>query len=56
MPGEAIKQPNPRTLPSQLPDDVLKLAVTPQRKTLDESLSKSLQDFQNAAGYIAAGM
>ncbi|KAH8754763.1 D-xylulose 5-phosphate/D-fructose 6-phosphate phosphoketolase [Diaporthe sp. PMI_573] len=54
MPSEIIKQPNPPALPSQLPDDLLDLAFKLPRKPLDEDVAKSLQDFQNAAGYIAA--
>ncbi|KAH8742761.1 XFP domain-containing protein [Diaporthe sp. PMI_573] len=56
MPSEIIKQPNPPALPSQLPDDLLDLAFKLPRKPLDEDVAKSLQDFQNAAGYIAAAM
>ncbi|KAM0281420.1 hypothetical protein ACHAQH_003543 [Verticillium albo-atrum] len=56
MPGEVIDRPNPSALPSQLPDEVLELAVKIQRKPLDEKVAQSLEDFQNAACYIAAAM
>lgn len=55
MPGEVIDRPNPPPLPSRLPDDILKLAVKPEQKPLDEDVAKSLVNFQNAACYIAAG-
>lgn len=56
MPGEVIDRPNPPPLPSRLPDDILKLAVKPEQKPLDEDVAKSLVNFQNAACYIAAAM
>ncbi|CRK44197.1 hypothetical protein BN1723_000883 [Verticillium longisporum] len=56
MPGEVIDRPNPSALPSQLPDEVLDLAVKIQRKPLDKDVARSLEDFQNAACYIAAAM
>ncbi|EEY16637.1 xylulose-5-phosphate phosphoketolase [Verticillium alfalfae VaMs.102] len=56
MPGEVIDRPNPSALPSQLPDEVLNLAVKLQRKPLDKDVAQSLEDFQNAACYIAAAM
>lgn len=56
MPGEVIDRPNPSALPSQLPDEVLDLAAKIQRKPLDKDVAQSLEDFQNAACYIAAAM
>ncbi|KAM0334473.1 hypothetical protein ACHAQA_001501 [Verticillium albo-atrum] len=56
MPGEVIDRPNPSALPSQLPDEVLELAAKIQRKPLDKQVAQSLEDFQNAACYIAAAM
>lgn len=55
MPGEQIPVSNPSPLPSHLPDDVLELAVQLERKPLPEDVKKSLDRFQRAACYIAAG-
>jgi len=55
MPGEIIDRPNPQPLPSHLPEEVLKLAVQVEKKTLPEDVNKSLKAFRRAALYIAAG-
>lgn len=55
MPGEVIDEPNPKPLPSQLPDDVLSLAVRIEKTKLDEETYSSLLHFRRAANYIAAG-
>ncbi|KAL0932320.1 d-xylulose 5-phosphate d-fructose 6-phosphate [Colletotrichum truncatum] len=56
MPAEVIKEPNPPPLASRLPNNVLDLAVRRNKTTLDNTVAKSLTDFQNAACYIAAAM
>ncbi|KAK3067418.1 hypothetical protein LTS18_001132, partial [Coniosporium uncinatum] len=56
MPGEVIDRPNPQPLPSHLPEEVLKLAVQVEKKTLPEDVNKSLKAFRRAALYIAAAM
>ncbi|CAG7917460.1 unnamed protein product [Penicillium olsonii] len=58
MPGEVITDPNPKPLPSHLPDYVEKLSVTlnHENKTLDQDACDSLLKFRRAAAYIAAAM
>ncbi|KAL1851329.1 hypothetical protein VTK73DRAFT_9457 [Phialemonium thermophilum] len=56
MPGEQIDRPNPPPLPSNLPKDVLDLAVQLERKPLPEDVRGALRSFQRAACYIAAAM
>ena len=55
MPGEVIDRPNPQPLPSNIPDDVLSLAVKLEKTKLDEETYDGLQAFRRAANYIAAG-
>lgn len=55
MPGEVIDRPNPQPLPSNIPEDVLSLAVKLDKTKLDESTYNGLQEFRRAANYIAAG-
>lgn len=55
MPGEQIDRPNPPPLPSQLPHNVLELAVQLGRKPLPDDDREGLRGFQRAACYIAAG-
>lgn len=55
MPGEIIDKANPKALPSYLPELIDELAVQLSRTSLDENVSRSLQKFQRAANYIAAG-
>lgn len=55
MPGEVIDRPNPQPLPSQLPDEVLNLAVKLEKTKLDDDTYQSLTKFRRAANYIAAG-
>lgn len=56
MPGEVIDRPNPPPLPSQLPDETLYLAARVPKIHLDQNVSQSLKDFQQAACYIAGSM
>ncbi|OCL04496.1 D-xylulose 5-phosphate/D-fructose 6-phosphate phosphoketolase [Glonium stellatum] len=56
MPGEVIDRPNPQPSPSNLPDNVLSLAVKVEKKTLPEDVNSSLKEFRRAACYIAAAM
>lgn len=51
MPQEVV--PNPPALPSQLPDEVLNLAVKYEKNPLDKNAAQGLKDFQQAACYIA---
>lgn len=55
MPGEIIDKPNPKPLPSHLPEVIDQLAVQLARTSLDQNVIDSLQRFQRAANYIAAG-
>ncbi len=55
MPGEEIDRPNPQPLPSNIPEDVLSLAIKLDKTKLDESTYTGLQEFRRAANYIAAG-
>jgi len=55
MPGEVIDRPNPAPLPSQVPDEVMSLAVKLEKTTLKEDVNEALQQFRRAALYIAAG-
>lgn len=54
MPGEVIDRPNPQPLASNIPEDVLSLAVKLEASKLDEATSEGLQAFRRAANYIAA--
>ncbi|KAH6898197.1 XFP N-terminal domain-containing protein, partial [Thelonectria olida] len=56
MPGEVIDRPNPPPLPSQLPDETLKLAARVPRVSLEKNVAQSLKDFQQAACYLAGAM
>lgn len=55
MPGEVIDRPNPRPLPSHLPDAVEQLGVKLQHVALDQHAYDALYKFRRAAAYIAAG-
>lgn len=55
MPGEVIDRPNPEAMPSQVPDEVMDLAVKLERTTLEEDVNTALREFRRAALYIAAG-
>jgi xylulose-5-phosphate/fructose-6-phosphate phosphoketolase len=55
MPGEEIDRPNPQPLPSNIPQDVLSLAIKLDKTKLDDSTYAGLQEFRRAANYIAAG-
>ncbi|PGH19370.1 hypothetical protein AJ80_04010 [Polytolypa hystricis UAMH7299] len=56
MPGEIIDRPNPKALPSHLPDVVDQLAVQLEKVPLSEDVCKSLLEFRRTADYIAAAM
>ncbi|PLB36154.1 putative phosphoketolase [Aspergillus candidus] len=56
MPGEVIDRPNPRPLPSHLPDAVEQLGVKLQHVALDQHAYDALYKFRRAAAYIAAAM
>lgn len=55
MPGEEIDRPNPKALPSHIPDEVLNLAVKLEKLQLNEADLRGLEDFRRASNYIAAG-
>ena len=55
MTNQEIDRPDPPALPSHLPDTVLDLLVRPKTQHLDDNVKQSLQSFQRAACYIAAG-
>ena len=54
MPGEVIDRPNPPAAPSNLPDNVLSLAVELEKPKLDKATSEGLSHFRRASDYIAA--
>ena len=56
MPGEVIDRPNPQPIPSNVPDDVLSLAVKLEKTKLDHETYFGLQLFKRAANYITAGI
>ena len=55
MPGEIIDRPNPKALPSHIPDVVNELSVKLEKMKLTDSELRGLQDFRRAGNYIAAG-
>jgi xylulose-5-phosphate/fructose-6-phosphate phosphoketolase len=55
MPGEIIDRPNPEPSASNVPDQVLELAVKVSKDPLPEDAANSLKEFRRAACYIAAG-
>lgn len=55
MPGEVIDRPNPKALPSLVPDNVMDLAVKLDYIKLNDSDLKGLEEFRRASNYIAAG-
>lgn len=55
MPGEVIDRPNPEPSASNVPDQVLELAVKLSKDPLPEDVATSLKEFRRAACYIAAG-
>jgi xylulose-5-phosphate/fructose-6-phosphate phosphoketolase len=55
MPGEVIDRPNPEPSASNVPDQVLDLAVKVSKDPLPEDAASSLKEFRRAACYIAAG-
>ena len=56
MPGEVIDRPNPQFLASQIPNNVLGLAVKLEKVALSDADLKGLEEFRRASNYIAAGM
>lgn len=55
MAGEEIDRPDPKALPSQIPDAVLELAVKLDLMALDDETLRGLDEFRRASNYIAAG-
>ena len=55
MPGEVIDRPNPKALPSLLPDNVIDLAVKLDKLDISRDDLTSLEAFRRASNYIAAG-
>lgn len=55
MPAQEIPVANPGALPSHLPDELLQLAASFEKKPLPQDVQTSLRSFQRAACYIAAG-
>jgi xylulose-5-phosphate/fructose-6-phosphate phosphoketolase len=56
MAAEVTECQNPSPLSSNIPEDVLLLSERCRDVRLDSTLRKHLQDFRNAANYIAAAM
>jgi xylulose-5-phosphate/fructose-6-phosphate phosphoketolase len=55
MPGEEIDRPNPGPKPSNIPDDVLHLAVQLEKVKLNDADLRGLEEFRRLSNYIAAG-
>lgn len=55
MPGEVIDRPNPKALPSNIPDAVNELAVKLEKIDISENDLRGLEEFRRASNYIAAG-
>jgi xylulose-5-phosphate/fructose-6-phosphate phosphoketolase len=55
MPGEVIDKPNPQALASQIPENVLELAVKLEKMRVNDEDLKGLEEFRRASNYIAAG-
>lgn len=55
MPGEVIDRPNPQAMASQIPENVLELAVKLDKMKLNDKDLKGLEEFRRASNYIAAG-
>ncbi|KAI2083872.1 hypothetical protein LOZ36_005312 [Ophidiomyces ophidiicola] len=55
MPGEVIDKPNPKALPSHLPESLDDLTVQLSAGSLSKYAIDSLAKFRRAANYIAAG-
>lgn len=55
MPGEVIDRPNPKALPSLIPDNVMELSVKLEKMQLSDADLKGLEEFRRASNYIAAG-
>jgi xylulose-5-phosphate/fructose-6-phosphate phosphoketolase len=56
MPGEVIDRPDPRALPSHLPELIDDLMVKLDRVSINKDAQDALCKFRRAANYIAAGM
>lgn len=56
MPGEEIDRPNPKALPSHLPDSVGELAVKLDKIQISQEDLNGLEEFRRASNYIAAAM
>lgn len=55
MPGQYIDTPDPKPLPSHIPDLVEELQVKLERTKLDQPACDAIFKFRRAASYIAAG-
>jgi len=55
MPGEVIDRPNPKALPSLIPDNVMELAVKLDKLDISKADLTGLEEFRRASNYIAAG-
>jgi hypothetical protein len=55
MPGEVIDRPNPKALPSHIPENVLELAVQLEKLDISEADLTGLEEFRRASNYIAVG-
>ena len=56
MPGEVIDRPNPKALPSLIPDNVMELAVKLDKLDISKADLTALEEFRRASNYIAAGI
>jgi xylulose-5-phosphate/fructose-6-phosphate phosphoketolase len=55
MPGEVIDRPNPQPWASDIPDEVLDLAVKLDKIKISDADLKGLEEFRRAGNYLAAG-
>jgi xylulose-5-phosphate/fructose-6-phosphate phosphoketolase len=56
MPSEIIDTPNPRPLPSNLPDHVSDLLIKLEKPSLPDNVNLAISKYRRAANYIAAAM
>jgi xylulose-5-phosphate/fructose-6-phosphate phosphoketolase len=50
-----VEGPNPKPLPSHLPEEAEALISVPEKLHVDKNVRDAFQEFRKAANYIAAG-
>ena len=56
MPGQILYRPNPRPLPSQIPEYVDHLLVKLDKPSLAAEMNSAMAKYRRAANYITAAM